>query len=836
MEFFAGHWFVFKFFVTLCDDKVMATEQILVIDDSREIVNHLCERLLPSMGYRVSWAFNGRTGLELIYQKKPDLVMLDLNLPEMTGMDVLRQMARESLNIPVILMTGYGSEKSAIEAFRLGIKDYIIKPFTAEEVSHALNNALVEGRLRNDNERLMEDLRRLENEARQRQGEEGVLLKMSQKIHAFLAVEQILDQTLEAAFRLSEAEQCTIWLPDPGRAHLRPYSKTAKGDKVQLPHVIVNESEVGDVFLTGKVIRRAMFSGQGIKIRTGFLARTILHVPLAKDERVVGVLSATNHEAPRAFSQQNEVSLMALASQAAIALENARLHQMMERKLKSRASELEGMTQLAGLILTSPDLNQVVRLVVGNVQPGWQVAGCGLWLCEPERQQLRLLAGLGPIFEQASQNVVASGKGVVGRVLATGQGVIVNDPGRNPVTLPPASRRVSAMALPLFHQGQLIGVLELVNKKGGPFVEQDIERLRPVTNAVTIALYHTIIHRQLESTQELLYAALEYTASPVFVVDGVGQLQLWNQQAQIWLRGRDDMRGRPVTEVITRPVIAQLLTQPLPDQPQYQEIGPIDDRYWLAAVAVVPNQGRILVCQDITYPKDSEKERTDFLAKVTHDLRAPLNSVIGFAAALEQVGPLNEQQNLFINHIINSTQRMLHLISNLLDLAKINVGAGQNRRPCDLIILVNESILDLQGQAMFKGMKIKFNHHNYNALLVMGDNIQLRRAISNLIDNAIKYSPAGQDVIVTLQQKDDQVQLMIKDSGQGIAIKDLPHIFEPFYRANNLQEFQGSGLGLALVRSIAEIHTGRIQVESKEGQGSCFTLQLPLIQKETILG
>lgn len=814
----------------------MATEQILVIDDSREIVNHLCERLLPSMGYRVSWAFNGRTGLELIYQKKPDLVMLDLNLPEMTGMDVLRQMARDSLNIPVILMTGYGSEKSAIEAFRLGIKDYIIKPFTSEEVSSAINSALVEVRLRNDNERLMEELRRLENEVRHRHGEEGILLKLSQRIHASLVVEQILDRTLDAAFRLCEAEQCTIWLPDPGRVHLRPYSKTTKGNKVQLPHVVINESEVGDVFVTGKVVRRAMFSGQGIKIRTGFLARTILHVPIAKEDGVVGVLSATNHEAPRAFSQQNEVSLLALAGETAIALENARLHQLMERNLQGRARELEGIVQLAGLISAAPDLKQVVRLAIGNAQVGWQAAGCGLWLYETDRQQVRLLAGLGPIFEQPNQNVMSSSKAIVGRVVATGQGVIVNDPGRNPTTssLPPSS--ISVIALPLLYQGQLLGVLELVNKKGGFFVAEDIERLRPVTMAVAIALHNTLIQRQMEGQQELLRAALEYTAAPVFVVDEAGHLQLWNQQAQIWLRGRDNMRGRPVTEVITRPVIVQLLTQPLPDRPQYQEIGPIDDRYWLSALAAIPNQGRILVCQDITYPKDSEKERTDFLAKVTHDLRAPLNSVIGFSAALEQVGPLNEQQNLFINHIINSTQRMLHLISNLLDLAKINAGVEQNRQPCDLITLVNESILDLQGQAMFKGMKIKFNPNNYNALLVMGDHIQLRRAVSNLIDNAIKYSPAGQDIFVTVQQQADQVKLMVKDNGQGIPIKDLPHIFEPFYRANNLQEFQGSGLGLALVRSIVEVHTGRIQVESKEGNGSCFTLQLPLIQKEAIFG
>lgn len=100
----------------------MSGEFILVIDDSREIVKHLTETVLPSFGYHTMHAFDGRSGLEVIRDKEPDLVMLDYNLPQMTGLDVLQQMAQESLKTPVVLMTGYGSELSAIEAFRLGPK------------------------------------------------------------------------------------------------------------------------------------------------------------------------------------------------------------------------------------------------------------------------------------------------------------------------------------------------------------------------------------------------------------------------------------------------------------------------------------------------------------------------------------------------------------------------------------------------------------------------------------------------------------------------------------------------------------------------------------------
>src|SRR5690606_11460066 len=112
----------------------MSDELILVVDDSREMARHLAEFLLPALGHRAIVAFDGRRGLELIKEQNPDLIMLDLNLPEMTGLDVLEAMARLSIETPVILMTGYGSEKSAIDAFRLGIKDYLVKPFTVDEV------------------------------------------------------------------------------------------------------------------------------------------------------------------------------------------------------------------------------------------------------------------------------------------------------------------------------------------------------------------------------------------------------------------------------------------------------------------------------------------------------------------------------------------------------------------------------------------------------------------------------------------------------------------------------------------------------------------------------
>lgn len=176
----------------------MSGETILIIDDSKEIVKHLTEYILPVNGYKTLHAFDGRTGLQLIREKKPDLVMLDLHLPEMTGTDVLQQMTQESLSTPVVLMTGYGSEQSAIDAFRLGAKDYIIKPFTVDEITETIDRALVETRLLHDKEELAEQLRRTKVELSRQAHEMETLSNIGKAITSLLSVDKVLERVTEA--------------------------------------------------------------------------------------------------------------------------------------------------------------------------------------------------------------------------------------------------------------------------------------------------------------------------------------------------------------------------------------------------------------------------------------------------------------------------------------------------------------------------------------------------------------------------------------------------------------------------------------------------------------
>lgn len=317
----------------------MSGERILIIDDSREIVRHLTEYVLPTFGFNTIHAFNGQTGLSLIREEKPDLIMLDFHLPEMTGIDILRQMTQESINIPVILMTGYGSELSAIEAFRLGAKDYLIKPFTVDEVVDTIEHALVETRLLHDKTELVEQLRRMKVETSRQTHEMNTLSNIGKAITSLLSVDDVLERVLEAAIYLTNAEESHIWLANEAGDHLHVYEKLGPEAAPVAWQPIDPDSYLGQVMGTGQPLRQSEFSSQGLSVETGYAARSLLYVPLKLRGLTLGVLGVSNRVSYRAFSKQDEFLLTFLGDYAAIALENARVFQAADKALAARVQE-----------------------------------------------------------------------------------------------------------------------------------------------------------------------------------------------------------------------------------------------------------------------------------------------------------------------------------------------------------------------------------------------------------------------------------------------------------------------------------------------------------------
>lgn len=300
-------------------------EEVLIIDDSKQICAMLADYILPELGYLPIVTNSGRQGLERLRQRLPDLILLDLQLPDMSGLDLLRLLAQEGYDVPVILMTAHGSEAIAVEAFRLGARNYLIKPFSEIEAQGVINTALRERRLARERDMLLRHLR-------QRVQELTVLSSIGKSVSSLLDLEELLVRIVEAGVYITRAEEGFLLLRDPQANDL--YLRAAKNlgeQRAQRLRLPINDGLAGQVVRTGKPIRLDKATkGSSLKVKTGFLVRAILQVPLTVGDTVIGVLAVDNQQSERAFSENDQYLLSTLADYAAIAIENARLYEQIK--------------------------------------------------------------------------------------------------------------------------------------------------------------------------------------------------------------------------------------------------------------------------------------------------------------------------------------------------------------------------------------------------------------------------------------------------------------------------------------------------------------------------
>ncbi len=222
-----------------------------------------------------------------------------------------------------------------------------------------------------------------------------------------------------------------------------------------------------------------------------------------------------------------------------------------------------------------------------------------------------------------------------------------------------------------------------------------------------------------------------------------------------------------------------------------------------------------------------EKQRR-FTGDISHELRSPLTTILGNLSLLRRAKNLPEEEREdMLNEMHSEAERMHRLISDLLLLSQADSGLAINRAPVELDTLLLESYR-LAKRRAGAGLAIHLTHEDQ--AVVMGDADRLRQVLDNLINNAIRYTPRGGSIELSLHCLGDEAMITVADTGQGIMAEDLPHIFDRFYRADKARTRAagGTGLGLSIVKWIVDAHNGRIEVESTPGEGSVFHIYLPV--------
>ncbi len=243
------------------------------------------------------------------------------------------------------------------------------------------------------------------------------------------------------------------------------------------------------------------------------------------------------------------------------------------------------------------------------------------------------------------------------------------------------------------------------------------------------------------------------------------------------------------------------------------------------------NLGAVTVFHDITALKKMDQLKSDFVSMVAHEIKSPLNSILMQMKVILDglAGDLTEKQTEILNRSADKITSLAQLASELLDLSKIESGLiNQERELLDLGNLIEEQVYFFQDKADAKTVQLTWKP-GPKELSVMANRTNIEEVVSNLISNAIRYTPANQKIDVWCDQTDDCVNIHVSDTGLGIAEDEIDHIFDRFYRVKNehTRFINGTGLGLAIVKSIVESHHGTIHVESEPGHGSHFTVCLP---------
>ncbi len=322
----------------------MPQERVLVIEDSFETQQLLAELVLEPNDYRHIPALDGEEGLRLALEEDPDIIVLDMQLPKLNGLEVLEALQEHQLDTPVIFTTVRESVELVVQAFRLGARDYVIKPFGPMEMLEAIQRVLSATTLREERDQLTQQLVEANQKLQRQLQELNVIYTVGRSVTSLLDPNQVLNRVVDAATFLAGAEEGMLLLLDEEKEEL--YLRAAKDvDKkiVRTLRVRVDDSVAGRVIESGRPV---FLTGDRAKVITGYLSKALLYVPLRAPNRgVIGVLGVINRENDRVFSERDIFLLSALADYAAIALENARHFEALEverTKLETVLREAQG--------------------------------------------------------------------------------------------------------------------------------------------------------------------------------------------------------------------------------------------------------------------------------------------------------------------------------------------------------------------------------------------------------------------------------------------------------------------------------------------------------------
>jgi PAS domain S-box-containing protein len=567
-------------------------------------------------------------------------------------------------------------------------------------------------------------------------------------------------------------------------------------------------------------------------------ASSLLAIPIAPPRSERRAVALVLFRAPRTFTDDDLDLAGQLAARAKAALARSELFEV-ERRSRLLAQQLADTgTLFSGELEPGAVLDEVVE----QAPVVLRADASSIRLLEGDQLVVAAAAGAGAAQVQGSRT--SADARPAGSVVHTRAPVALENVAGDALLLegePLLARGYSAyLAVPLFRaEGELHGVLAVFSRKPRSWQEEEIEALAALAANASVAFAKAELYQQVELERGRSVAILGNVADGIVAVDRDERIVLWNPATE-------RITGVPSEEALgcTVPEVLQRELRSESDAVAGDRLVPIrrgDNEVWLSLTEAVMRDpagetaGRIFAFRDISAERVVEQMRSDFVSTVSHELRAPLTSIYGFAATLlrEDVQFEEDERKVFLTYIESEAQRLTTIVDKLLSVARLDAGDLQlELAPVDVRSLVSEVVDLAREEAALDAHEFVLELPD-SPLPARTDSEKLRQVLVNLVDNAVRFSPGGGSVTIRASRRGETIVLTVADQGVGIPDAEQERIFSKFYRVGDAQT-GGTGVGLFIAQGLVSALGGRITVQSSEGRGSSFVVELPARDSERV--
>lgn len=533
-----------------------------------------------------------------------------------------------------------------------------------------------------------------------------------------------------------------------------------------------------------------------------------------------------------------------VSAAAALMMSYAVVRQQIMVPLLGRARQLEAVRDVGLAITSRLRLQEALSTIAAQAAGLLEADGAAIFLkCE----RCLELAAVYNLPQQYVGIQIPMGEGVVGTAAIERRGRRIDNYRRDWAGKPdlPLARETfgAVIGVPLMFADEVVGVLLVVQgRQGRLFDREDMHLLELLGPQAAVAITNSRLfeaERELSADLEVAKSQLETvltsTENPVVAIDRRFRIIFANPAAVALLEADINPVGWRIMDFVPRDYLPPDPRRAFRDlrrrRVHVYEIEVQGKTYLchLAELSKPRSEGWVVVLNDVTQLKELDRLKSQMVQMTSHDLKNPLQAAMSYVELLQEDGQeiFTQDMDNYVDNIWTQLTRMYRIISGILDLERVQAGTPAFEN-CALGDVLRRVVGELMDQACSKGLELDLAIEG-DLPPVVGDSQQLAQALTNLVENAVKFTPAGGRVMVRAKGDSNGVMVDVADTGIGIRAEDQPKIFERFYRGQQqgFVNVGGSGLGLSLVKAIVNSHKGEIELESEPGRGTVFHVWLP---------